>query len=170
MATSLPFGRSTESAVVGDRFYAGYNERYEITRYTPAGKVELIVRLEHPAVPLSDGDLEAYKTERLEDTESNFRQQVARNLEEMPYPSTFPAFADLTVDADGNLWVLDYARPGSDERRWTVFSPEGRALGSVATPAGLSVLEIGRDYVLGVWQDELDVEYVRLHRLDKGGA
>jgi hypothetical protein len=66
--------------------------------------------------------------------------------------------------------VLDYAHPGSDERRWTVFSPEGRALGSVVTPPGLRVLEIGRDYVLGVWQDELDVEYVRMHRLDRSGS
>jgi len=170
MATSLPFGRSTESAVAGDRFYAGHNERYEITRYTAAGRPELIVRLAHPPVPLSGGDLAVYKAERLEDTESNFRQETARNLEEMPYPSTLPAFADLVVDADGNLWVLEYARPGSDERRWTVFSPEGRALGSVVTPPGLRVLEIGRDYVLGVWRDDLDVEYMRLHRLDKTPA
>jgi sugar lactone lactonase YvrE len=74
------------------------------------------------------------------------------------------------VDADGNLWVLDYARPGDDGRHWTVFSADGRALGRVETPPGLRVLEIGRDYVLGVWQDELDVEYVRMHRLERAGS
>lgn len=169
MATSLPFGRTTEAAVVGDRFYAGHTERYEILRYTPRGDVELIVRLGRPPVALGTADLDRYKAERLDGAEPAVRQQTARNLEEMPYPSTYPAFADLTVDPDGNLWVLDYAAPGSEERRWTVFSPEGRALGSVITPPGLRVLEIGRDYVLGVWQDELDVEFVRLHRLDRSG-
>jgi hypothetical protein len=37
----------------------------------------------------------------------------------------------------------------------------------VELPAGLRVLEIGGDYVLGVWNDELDVQHVRLHRLDR---
>jgi hypothetical protein len=37
----------------------------------------------------------------------------------------------------------------------------------VETPPALRVLEIGRDYVLGVWQDDLDVEHVRMHRLDR---
>jgi hypothetical protein len=32
-------------------------------------------------------------------------------------------------------------------------------------PEGLSVAAIGRDYVAGVWRDELDVEYVRLYRI-----
>jgi hypothetical protein len=35
----------------------------------------------------------------------------------------------------------------------------------VRLPADLRVLAIGRDHVLGVWQDDLDVQHVRLHRL-----
>ena len=168
-ATSLPFGRTTEAAVVGDRFYAGHTERYEITRYTPAGGTELILRLDRGPVAVTAGDLGRYKAERLEDADASFRQQTARNLEDMPYPATFPAFADLTVDPDGNLWVLDFNRPGDERRRWIVFAADGRALGAVETPPGLRVLEIGRGYVLGVWQDDLDVEHVRLYELRRGG-
>jgi hypothetical protein len=29
--------------------------------------------------------------------------------------------------------------------------------------------EIGEDYILGVWKDEMDVEYVRMYSLDRGG-
>ena len=169
-ASSLPFGRTTEAAVIGDRFYAGHTERYEIIRYTPAGATELIVRLDRAPVTVTPDDLARYKAERLEEADATFRQQTARNLEEMPYPGTFPAFADLMVDSDGHLWALDFSRPGDDRRHWVVFAADGRALGTVETPPGLRVLEIGRDYVLGVWQDDLDVEHVRLYQLDRGGA
>jgi hypothetical protein len=166
-ASSLPFGRTTEAVVIGHRFLAAHTDRYEIVRYTPAGVADLVVRLERTAVPVASGDVARFKAERLENAEARFRQQTERNLQEMPFPATFPAFADLMADPDGNLWVLDYSRPGEERRHWTVFSPEGRALGMVETPAGLRILEIGRDYVLGVWQDDLDVEHVRMHRLDR---
>jgi hypothetical protein len=151
--------------VIGDRFYAGHTERYEIIRYTPAGATELIVRLDRAPVAVTADDLARYKEERLEEADATFRQQTARNLEEMPYPGTFPAFADLMVDPDGHLWALDFSRPGDDRRRWVVFAPDGRALGTVETPPALRVLDIGREYLLGVWQDELDVEHVRLYEL-----
>jgi hypothetical protein len=48
-----------------------------------------------------------------------------------------------------------------------VLGPGGSWLGSVEVPANFSVMEIGMDVVLGVYQDELDVEHpwvLRLHR------
>jgi hypothetical protein len=166
-ATSLPFGRTTEAVVVGDRFYAAHTDRWEVVRYSPAGVADLVVRLEWSPVGVTSDDLARYKAERLENTDASFRQQTERNLAEMPYPATFPAFADLMADPDGNLWVLAYNRPGDERRSWTVFAPEGRALGTVETPPGLRIMEIGADYVLGVWRDDLDVEHVRMYRLDR---
>lgn len=166
-ARSLPFGRSTETVVAGERFYAGHNERYEIGRYTADAAPELIVRLARAPVSVTSADIEALKAEALERAASGFRAQTERIFQEIPFPSTFPAFADLQTDPDGNLWVLDYSRPGDDARRWTVFSPGGHALGHVDAPPGMRVMEIGRDYVLGVWRDELDVEHVRRHRLER---
>jgi hypothetical protein len=166
-ASSLPFGRTTEVAVSGSRFYAGHTERYEIARYTPEGAPELIIRLGRAAVPVGGVDVDRLKAERLENANPTWRQRTERMFADMPLPGTFPAFGDLMADPDGHLWVLDYPRPGEDARRWTVFSSEGRALGFVATPPGLRVLEIGRDHVLGVWLDDLDVEHVRLYRLER---
>jgi hypothetical protein len=168
-ASSLPFGRATEAATWRDRFYAGHTARYEIARYTTAGVPELVIRLEYAPVPVTGADVDTLKAERMEGAQEQWRQRTERMFQKMPIPATFPAFADLTVDTDGHLWVLGYTRPGRQERRWTVFSPEGRALGSVETPPGLRVLDIGHDYVVGVWRDDLDVEYVRMHRLDRTG-
>ena len=45
------------------------------------------------------------------------------------------------------------------EAVWTVFDPQGRIEGLVETPR-LEVFEIGEDYVLGLVEDEMGVEYV----------
>jgi hypothetical protein len=48
-----------------------------------------------------------------------------------------------------------------------VFDTDGRARGTVRTPYGLEVQEIGDTTIIGVWQNELGVEHVRLHLLHR---
>lgn len=62
-----------------------------------------------------------------------------------------------------HLWVKEYETPGEERpgTLWTVFDPEGHALGFVETPEALSTYEIGEDYILTRVRDELGVEYVR---------
>jgi hypothetical protein len=33
----------------------------------------------------------------------------------------------------------------------------------------MEIHDIGEDHILGVWKDEMDVEYVRMYSLDRGG-
>jgi hypothetical protein len=46
-----------------------------------------------------------------------------------------------------------------------IFDPDGRAIGTVESPAGLHVYSIGSDYLLGVRRDTLGVELVEGYRL-----
>lgn len=85
----------------------------------------------------------------------------------LPFHETMPAYSAIEPDTEGNLWVADYRAGPDDPFRWTVFDIEGRLLGSLDMPAGLTVHEIGADYVLGVTRNEMDVEQVVLHRLIK---
>jgi hypothetical protein len=167
MASSLPFGTNTETAVAGDRFYAGSSARYEITRYSAGGVPEEIIRLAWTPVPVTSDDVTRHKAERIANADAGFRQSLERLYQDIPFPARFPAFEDLQVDPLGDLWVRDVARPGDERRRWVVFAPDGLVLGAVETPPGLTVREIGRDYVLGTWSDELDVEHVRLYALQR---
>lgn len=60
---------------------------------------------------------------------------------------------------------------GSSEAPPTLlFDPEGEVQGVVWTPPGLEVESIGEDFILGVWLDEFDVEYVRRYGLRRGAA
>jgi hypothetical protein len=130
------------------------------------GALQQIVRLDRPNAPVTAGDIEAFQESQLEDLEDANAIRARRDeLSELTYPETMPAFGSpIFADRSGSVWVPDFmAREGV--RTWTVFDPEGRRLGIVRTPADLQVFAIGADWLLGVWQDELDVEYVREYGL-----
>ena len=60
--------------------------------------------------------------------------------------------------------------PSVDEeaaRAWEVFGPDGRWVARLSAPR-LEIMEIGEGYVAGVYRDEADVEYVRVHALTRG--
>lgn len=171
VARSLPFSRGPQHAVFADGFWAGVTDRYEIGRYAPDGTLELLLRRAHTHLPVTAEHVAAYRQEVLENLDSdNRRRQFERMLAAMPIPETMPAFSRLLVDADGDLWVAAYEPPGAEATTWTVYDPGGRMRGALTLPANLTVYDIGSDYVLGLWHDELDVPHVRLHRLVKRGA
>ncbi len=92
--------------------------------------------------------------------------QMRQALEEGVYYSHLPATSeDVLVDALGNVWVGHYHFPGAITEQWEVFDAAGVWLGSVDTPSGFEVHQIGVDRVIGVAKDELDVPFVQVHRL-----
>jgi hypothetical protein len=92
---------------------------------------------------------------------------MERSYREIPHPSTMPSYEAVFLDDAGNLWVHDFQPTPPTPPLWTVFDPEGRMLGSVALPDRFRPTQIGSDFVLGVWSDDLDVQHVRMYRLDK---
>ena len=66
---------------------------------------------------------------------------------------------------DGKEWAIPRSSGLHD-----VFRPDGVYLGTVQLPPDLGVREIGQDYVLGIVRDELDIQYVWMYGLDRGGG
>jgi hypothetical protein len=96
------------------------------------------------------------------------RREWERMLDEAPVESEFPAYQRIRVDRTGTLWVQEYAQPGADSVNWSTFDPTGRWLSEVTLPLAWQILDIGADYVLVLWRDDLDVEHVRTHALRRG--
>ena len=95
---------------------------------------------------------------------------------ERPRASTLPVLRAVHVDATGHIWLQPYYVAGADPPPFEIHAPDGAWLGSVSVPPGLErafvqyqapYMEIGEDYILGVWTDDLDVQYVRMYRIDK---
>lgn len=164
---SPPFSREFGVVASADAWYYGSMDRFEIEEYSPEGDLRRIFRREvenRPVTPELEGELRDWALERY----SRMPAPVLDWIMSMPVPETMPAHgADIAMDDDGNLWVSEYRLP-TEQPSWAVFDPEGRFLGVVDTPANGFVTHIGSDFVLGVWQDELDVEQVRMYRIIKG--
>jgi hypothetical protein len=164
-----PFGKSSVLAAYGRQFCHGTGDAYEIRCFGADGALVRIVRRDMPNRPVTPADLEDFKQQRLERAEdADARRRIESSLAKMPVPETMPPYDEIELDAGGNLWVRAYDWRNDAPRHWTVFDPDGRMLGEVTTPAGLRVTQIGEDFVLGVWEDELEVPHVRLYPLEKG--
>jgi len=157
----LVFGKFGHAAVSGD------SDTYELEYRDKGGKLLRVIRLAHEDLPVTQQDIDRYVADRMERARPDRRQIYETMFENMPFPSTMPAYSDLKVDAEENLWVGEYRPPGDHEPRWRIFDPTGAYLGIVNTPERFRIYEIGSDYVLGRWSDELDVEHIRIYPLLK---
>lgn len=161
----LVFGRFGYAAVSGTGFYYGSADRWEIEYRDKEGNLTRLIRMEHENLPVTQDDIDRYIADRLERTRPERRPIHETMYEHMPFPSTMPAYSDFRVDASGHLWVGEYRKPGDDQPRWRVLDPTGRYLGIMETPPGFSIYEIGSNYLLGRWRDDLGVEHVRMYDL-----
>ena len=175
-----PLGRSTSVEIGADAVYVGTADALEVRKYSlgprgaandvgAAATAQLIGIMRGPPQDLTirPADLDGYRAAQLAEVSADQRPEVERQLRDMPLPPSFPAYTELKFDADGNLWVRRFQRPGEETPRWTIFGPDGVMQGDVITPPGLTVTEIGTDYVIGVHRDDLGVERVQVYGLVK---
>ena len=160
-----PFSRNAYPLVWRDLVVISANDRYEIRAYRPDGSLARIVRRDHELRAPTRADLRDYVARQNPDP-----PEALDAVGDMPLVEAFPAFGRVLVDRLDYLWIEEYRLPGEDHRLWTVFDPEGRALGLVEMPGSFTVEEIGEDYILGTREDELDIEYVESWPLDRSGS
>ena len=168
----LPFGRSLWEAEWGELVIITPDDEYEIRAYDRAnGALARIVRREYEnRAPTREEVDEALEDALARAGLTGQRLEFARRgYGDMPLVEQFPAFWMLLTDPLDHLWVREATLPGMDRPAplWTVFDPEGGALGFIETPGGLTILEIGGDYLLGRATDEMGVESVQVWALER---
>jgi hypothetical protein len=166
--TLVPFGKVPLATAGPERFYFGSGDRYEIEAYDPSGMLVGLIRVDRDPVPVTEEDRARYIDETASGAEDeNEARQMRQTLSQLPVPDAFPPYARLAGDVLGYLWIEEYRRPGEETPVWTVFDPNGVLVGRVTMPRGVVPLEIGADYLLGAFRDELGVEYIQLHALER---
>lgn len=165
---TLPFTVNPLQAVAAERWYFGGADRYEIAVHGPDGALSRLIRRRHQIRDVSEADQETYVTDRLEGVDDpDARAELRNSLGDTPFPSTFPAFADLAVSRTGHLWVQGYRKPGEAPPPWSVFDPDGRWLGDVQLPESFDPMWIDEEVVAGVWEDELEVEHLHSYYIHR---
>lgn len=168
MARLIPFGKHPMAAVGQDRFFFASGDTWEIQVFSPDGTLSGLIRWDRDLQPVQGSDVTAFIEARVEAAESPAQaQEIRQQYTEMPTPEFKPAFAGMTVDARGFLWVERYGGVGADPPEFDIFDPEGRLVGFAALPEDAEILEIGNEYILALFRDELGIEYVRMYGLQR---
>jgi hypothetical protein len=163
---SVPFGAAMLHAVHGDELFVSDGLTFEVSVFGRDGALRRIARLIEPREPLTPEVIEQWKEERLARTRNESqRAHAERVIAAQTFPDLLPALSALRTDSEGHLWAERFRKRPRDPQRWAVFDHDLRYLGTLETPAGFRIMEIGTDYLLGVWTDESDVEFVRLYGL-----
>jgi hypothetical protein len=177
--TGMPFSRTGDAAAAGEAVLVTPNDLFRVLRYRLDGSLEADWRYRVPPRPVPASAVSDWVDWRVGGAGARSDPRVdeaARRLEALPAPDRFPPVAGLEVDALGHTWVREFQWPPEGPVSFVVFDPEGRVLGRVAVPPGLDGANgptskpalIGRDFLLGVWRNALDVEEVRLYPLVRG--
>ena len=170
----FPILKSAMVAVRGDLIAVGQTSRalpifvYDARGRPIAGFGRAPVRIEARRTH------ESWIDEWLADTAApgdrrEWRQLYEAFISSTSAPATIPAFRSLFVQPGERIWA-EVFQPASTEdasSRWDIFAPTGKLsdVWSAVLPPRFRPHEIGADYVLGVWEDELGIEYVRMYEL-----
>jgi hypothetical protein len=163
----LPFSVGPSGAVGPRGFFVVGGDAPEVREFDNSGQLVRIFRLAEPVRTVTPEDVES----AIEFEVAPFtipHSQVRAVYKRMDFPDRWPTFRSVRIDRLGWLWAELYRPTRRETARWMVFDSGGVARGTVELPMDLEVHDIGRDYVLGRWQDSLRVEYVRRYRLDRG--
>lgn len=170
----FPFLKSAMVAVTGDLIAVGQTSRalpifvYDSRGGPIAGFGRSPVRIEDRRT------YESWVDEWLADTTApgdrrEWRQLYEAFISSTSAPTTIPAFRSLFVQTGEKIWAEVYDPTITEDvsSRWDIFAPTGRLsdVWAAVLPARFRPHEIGSDYVLGVWKDELGIEYVRVYDL-----
>ena len=176
------FAKMPEFGAAADAVAVVGTEAWSVQVLSPVdGTTERIVRREvvprQATDPLVESHLRGILDMALPDDapaeQVDFVEQMWRGYRNAP---TLPVLRSVHVDTVGNLWLAPYYVAGAHPPPFEVHAPDGAWLGSVSVPPGLQrafiqyqapYMEIGDDYILGVWTDDLDVQYVRMYRINK---
>ncbi len=174
------FGNHPEFGAAADRVAVIDTEAYSVRVLSPVdGAVEQIVRRDVEPREVTDALFEEHLNGILDmigGVPPEELDRVQRMWRDFPRAPVLPVLRSVHVDAAGNLWLAPYHVVGAEPPPFEIHAPDGTWLGSVALPPGLErafiqyqapYMEIGEDHVLGVWTDDLDVQYVRMYRISK---
>ena len=161
----IAFGRGVFASARGPFAVVGTNDDFRYDVYTATGTRAHTHAAAHELRPVLPADVRRADELWLAGMRNFISEGIESRMNEFPHGETYPAYGELMAAADGSIWVQAYPAPGADERRWTVFSADGRTLRSVRAAAPLQLLDAGRDYVLARVRDEYGVESVHLYRI-----
>lgn len=168
----LLFGRRAVVLPADDRIYLGTGDGFVFDVLDLDGNSLGSFGRPYEARIVTPEMLDALKEEQLKQVRGGqavaWRRQIEERFRDPVYRDTLPPYEGMLVSRSGDLWVQGYAAPSDTIITWSVFE-DGREFTQVVTvPAAFRITDVTDGMVLGVWTDPLDVESVRVYRMESG--
>ncbi|HEY0931353.1 MAG TPA: 6-bladed beta-propeller [Gemmatimonas sp.] len=164
----LPLGKQPRVAISSDRVFIALSDSLHVQVFDRTGKPLAPYRAAWTPVSSSDADWKAEMERDIAQFGEALRKPIEASYQKKARPKTLPATRDIIADALGNLWVQAFPRGGSAPVTWTVFDSKGAVTARISLPSSLDVVEIGRDYLLGLaHHPDNDFPEVRVYRVTR---
>jgi len=180
---NLPFPTPTHWDGGNGVFWYGSSEDQSIQRYSVSEAQLRPIEFHWPREAVTRSMEARYRERELRGASEDRRRDLREYHRQIEYPDSVPAFQDIVVDKAGNLWVLRYELPWSEEDyTWDIYDPTGEWLTTGTAPFGilhsclrrdqygrcsLDTYEITEDHLLTIVRDELGIPRVKKYRLVK---
>lgn len=125
-ATALFDGRGRYAVV-------GTNDSLDVTLYDGTAP-RTRIRGGHSPRQVTAREKEAWTELFLAMYPEAWREGQRDMLRQSAVRDTYPAYGTLAVDAEGRIWIGDFARLEEAQRRWTVLGPDGWPVGALDLP------------------------------------
>jgi hypothetical protein len=162
----------------------GRSDSYRLYWQDQEGELERIVTLHRERMPFTDSDRSVFM-DRLDKQLEEWNMPPDREAEirdMLVLEDQYPYYRRFMCGPRGSLWlqrVSPLSQMSKEEREsfsvgglvpglpsWDVFDGEGRYLGVVDIPLDMGYILLLDDLVLGVYEDDLDVQHVVVLEID----
>lgn len=164
------FPAQTAFGIHGSMLVIGDSDADSVVWYDARTRAHGSVPIVSPQRAITPAELRAAEATACDWASGEDRARCDRGLTRIPEQTHLPSLELVEPDTEGLIWIGEPHLPSETQRRWSVLTRDGQHVADVSMPAGLRVMEIGPDYILGVVRDEYDVEYVVEHGLTRGPA
>lgn len=172
-----PFAPEGDVAVTDGRIYVlSAADTRSIRVYDADGTLQRIIHVETARQAPDAASLEVFVESWMDRFSIGMAELDARwrhGFRETPPPELIPVFRSLETDAAGNVCAERYPMSWNGASVYWCISPDGHLLRRIHLPPGLErlgphphfdpQLEIGADRALGIWDDSLGVQHVRVY-------
>ena len=176
------WSRRLRFAATDEGVWLGTGDDYEMEFLDWTGTATRAMRWEGPDLTVTQLHVDAYReavrdsfasgldfTARIypeevstRDWQQRFEARWERDREALP--PAFPAYGQVMLGDDGVLWIEEFTRAGQPNE-WFALNEDGERMRTLTVPPGIVLLDIGADWVLVTYRDDMDVERVALYSL-----
>ena len=163
------FAKRSHVAALGRNILRGSSDMVQLEELDASGNLVRILRIPGYPLHLSAAQIDAERSALLDRFAPGSTSVLKTVFEAVPASETRPAFTDILVDPSGAFWLQLYRGETEQDlpEEWLVLDADGTWLGTMRIPDRFTVSDITMDAVLGVWEDELDVEHPQVLRLTR---